>query len=245
MTATPCGSCKAPIGDSAYLCTGCTGKLAELLKLAADIAPDLDDAVAKLLRRGGGRRASQQVPLPYDLAASQAVSELRFTLTVWVRVVAKSNPSPQMVLPGELTVVMARWLHVRIGLLRQHHHAAEALAEIRDAVHRALAVIDRQPERVSAGLCDNCGRQLLAELGADSVTCACGMTALALTEKRRERAEAADVLGTPAELSAVMASLGVHVAPSTISGWGTHGRIERRAGGMYRLSDALFMASKM
>lgn len=213
------------------------------LLTAASIAPHLDDAVAKLLRRGsGGRRSEAEAPLPIDTGAMAVAHELRSELNGWARIIADQHLTA---MPPDTIAATAMWLAARLNELRQNEAAADAHRGIVRAVSRAVAAVDRQPERAPAGLCDNCGCQLLAELGADSVTCGCGMTVLALQDKRRERAAAADVLGTPAELSAVLAKIGYTVSPGTISAWGTRGQIEKRAGGFYRLSEALAMAAKM
>jgi hypothetical protein len=134
---------------------------------------------------------------------------------------------------------MAYWLAQRLDALRQLDDAAARLSGIRDAVHRALAAVDRKPERAPAGLCGGCGAQLLAELGADSVTCGCGMTVLALQDKRRERAAAADVLGTAAEISGALQRIGISVPRGTITSWASRGRLAPRPGGAYALSDVL------
>jgi len=235
MSNPACGSCKAPVGDSATLCSGCTRDLAILLLTAASIASDLDDAIARLLKRGsGGRRTEAEAPLPLDLAASNARQALAGCLMTWA---LRIQPAPGTVLLG--IPAIARWLAVHLGDLRQYPRAAAAHREIRAAVHRALAVIDRKPERAPAGQCDNCGRQLLAELGAESVTCGCGMTALALQDKRRERAAAADVLGTAAEISGALERIGIRIPRGTITSWASRGRLLPRPGGAYALSDVL------
>ncbi len=101
------------------------------------------------------------------------------------------------------------------------------------------AVVDRQPDRAPAGTCEECGSQLRAELGADSVQCRCGALALALNDKRREHASAADVLGTPGEISGALARTGITVPRGTITSWASRGRLLPRPGGAYALSDVL------
>lgn len=236
MTAPACGSCKAPVAD-AYLCAGCTRDLAQLLLQAADIAPDLDDAVARLLRRGsGGKGSGGDAPSPVDWTASEAVYRLRGAL---LRMVTEMVTDIREY-PGCGIAVMARWLLSRLSDIRQHYDAPPELAILRDAVHRALAVVDRKPERAPAGLCDNCGRQLLAELGADSVTCACGMTLTGLIAWRRQRAADADMLGTPAEISAFCKNvLGIGIPRGTITSSVSRGRLTLRPGNVVALSDVL------
>jgi hypothetical protein len=205
-----------------------------LLLTAASIAADLDDAIARLLKRGaGGGSTSPEPPLPLDMAASDAKRALQDELYRWCRVLCAPSWSWGSIAD------MTHWLVRHLGDARQHARAAEMLTGIRTAVHRALAVIDRKPERAPAGQCDNCGRQLLAELGAESVTCACGMTALALQDKRRERAAAADVLGTAAEISGALERIGIRIPRGTITSWASRGRLLPRPGGAYALSDVL------
>ncbi len=207
-----------------------------LLLTAASIASDLDDAIARLLKRGsGGRRSETEAPLPVDMAASDAAERLRlWLLRMTVEFVTSVDEWP----PSDIRT-MARYLLVRIADIRVHYTAAGDLNGLRERVHQALAVIDRKPERAPAGQCDNCGRQLLAELGAESVTCACGMTALALQDKRRERAAAADVLGTAAEISGALERIGIRIPRGTITSWASRGRLLPRPGGAYALSDVL------
>lgn len=234
MTAPACGSCTAPVSD-AYLCAGCTRDLAEQLLLAASIAGDLDDAIAKLLKRGtGGPRSEAEAPLPLDLAASDARQALSGCLMTWV---LRMQPPPGTVLLG--VPAMAKWLVGHRAEIRQHQDAARMLADVRARVGAAMAVIDRKPERAPAGTCDSCGRQLLAELGADEVTCGCGALTVALMAKRRERADAADVLGTAGEISGALERIGIHVPRGTITSWATRKKLLPRPGGMYALSDVL------
>ena len=246
MTAPACAaSCGRP-SPAAVICRACTRELSRALATAAAISEDLDDAVARLMTRshGAGRTAATVAPLPLDLAASDAAHALRHCLTRWVRAIHQmpyrmDDPWPAATIAG-----MARWLTARTDPVRQHEAAGTAHREILAAVRAAVAVIDRPPEMHPAGICAECPSALRAEPGADSTWCVNGHFNEGLRSLRTERAAAADVLGTPGELSAVLAGIGYRVAPSTISSWGTRARIEKRPGGMYRLSDVLALAAQ-
>ena len=258
MTAPVCGSCGSPVSD-ASICTGCTRDLAALLLTAASIAPDLDDAVARLLKRGsGGRRSETEAPLPVDLAAAEVAERLHRTLWFWVvetdRFPHAATRGPAHVACAHQTCMlirdaerpprslraMAKWLGRRTSLIRRHDMAARMLAEIRRAVRDALAVIDRAPERSPAGNCPQCKRELLAELDTDTAVCACGNVVTGLLDARYERALKADQLGTAAELSAFLARIGISVPRGTITSWASRGRLGTRGkSGMYALSDVL------
>lgn len=243
MSATQCGSCGAPTGDGAALCQGCTGKLRDALRLAASIAPDLDDAVGKLLARGErGEFSFAHPPLPVDLAASDTARELRAQIRGWLLEVA---PELRRAAPPETTSAMAVQLLSRLNRLRQQPYAGQAYTGITFTVGRAVAVVDRRPERIGCGRCDRCGAQSWAEGDEDTAVCERGHTVLNARQRRLNKAREADPLATPAEISAFLARHGYRVAESTISGWGTTGRIARHPGGFYRLSEALDMAARM
>ncbi|HEX4018201.1 MAG TPA: hypothetical protein VHX15_15810 [Frankiaceae bacterium] len=245
MTAPACGSCGAPVAD-ARLCTSCTRDLALALLTAANIAADLDDAVARLLKRGsGGRSSSPEPPLPVDLAASAAADALRLELAVWTAAVA--TPSDVMLFSSMTGIrPLATLLARRLASLRQHPAAGRAHRDITAAVHRALAVIDRQPDRAPAGLCPLCRVELFAEVGADTATCpACGYAVTGLRARLRARAAAADVLGTAGEISAMLERIGIRVPRGTITSWASRGRLGTRGkAGLYALSDVLALQAQ-
>lgn len=245
MTAPACGSCGAATGDSARLCQGCTRDLGQALLTAASIAPDLDDAVARLMVRGDrGPRGSEPV-LPVDLAASDAAAELRIQLMGGVQVVmAMGAPSEGEYVPYSVRP-MATWLLKHLGTLRQYSQAQRLHKGIRAAVDRAVAVVDRRPERMPAGLCPLCRVELFAEVGADTAACpACGYAVTGIQARRRERAAAADVLGTPGEISGALERIGISVPRGTITSWASRGRLAARPGGVYALSDVLALKAE-
>jgi hypothetical protein len=53
------------------------------------------------------------------------------------------------------------------------------------------------------------------------------------------RAAAADVLGTPAEISGALNRIGIHVPRGTITSWASRGRLTARPNGLFALSDVL------
>jgi hypothetical protein len=234
-----CASCGKPVTD-AYLCTGCTRELANALVTTASIASDIDDAIARLLKRGTGGKSSQtEAPLPLDLGASDAADELHTVLTGW---------SGALLMTGEAwpydTRSLAYWLLARLDRIRQNHQTPAIYPRFRTALHAAIRVIDRLPERVPAGHCAECGAQLLAELGADEVTCRCGVLTTALRATRRERAAAADILGTATEISGALEQLGIRVDAGTIRTWASRGRLAQRPGAVYAMSDVLALCAQ-
>lgn len=254
---TPLCACGQPSPD-ARLCRSCTARLRSSLEFAASISADLDDAVARLTVRGSGggsRRVPESGP-PLDMAAMESRDALANELSGWVRVLLEHEPercgpacracrhgSCEAIRlsrwPRDTIADMARWLLFMLPAIRQREWAADMLHGVTSATAGAAAVIDRKPERVPAGMCETCGAQLLAELGADEVRCQCGMLAVALAARRRDRAAAADVLGSAGEISGALARIGIALPRGTITSWASRGRLIPRPGGVYALSEVL------
>jgi hypothetical protein len=243
---TPLCACGQPSPD-ARLCRTCSRELKSALQFAASIAADLDDAVARLLRRGGGgpRASGHEVPLPLDLGASDAKYELRNTLSGWIRVIFETRPDAVRVWPPDTVAGMARWLAERLDVIRQHEAATEMHDEITEAVARARAIVDRQPDKIGAGACDLCGAQMWADGDSDSAVCErCeAVIVTGVRDRRRAMAAAADVLGSAGEISGALAKIGIQVPRGTITSWASRGRLAARPGGVYAMSEVLALAS--
>jgi hypothetical protein len=196
------------------------------------IAPDLDDAIARLLKRGAG--PGGEVPLPLDVAASEIAAALRGLLGAWTGAHGRDIRAMALAL-----LRRGQWIH-------QHEQAPALLAELTALLRRAIAVTDRLAERVPAGTCPGCGTPLYAELGADEVRCRCGVLTAGLTAKRRERAAAADVLGDATAISGALAAIGIRVSAGTIRMWASRGRLTQRPGGQhwYAMSDVLVLVAQ-
>lgn len=216
MTGPLC-ACGAP-SPGAVICTACGDRLRADLRLAVSLSEDLDAAVARLtVRGGGGRRTSDVQPLPFDPSASEAAGQLRTVLAGWTRVMQESHAKRSWPWPPDTVPGMAGWLDARMTALRQHEAAADVVTEVRDAVSGVRRVI---------------GWDLVVRAVRSP-----GMTELAAA------VAASDVLGSPAQISDWLSAVGLSVAESTVSSWGTRGRIERKSGGLYRLSEAYAMAA--
>jgi hypothetical protein len=232
LCAGGCGSQSA-----AALCRDCTSALRSALQLAASVGPDLDDAIARLTRHGGSGSGSSEPPLPYDPMASQVTQSLRLALLAAIIAITPGQPFPRGATVRQMATYVAS--PPRLHALTQHPDVGVLSASIRDMLTRAVRVLDGAPELHPAGTCDLCARPLLAELGADTATCACGATVTGITAARAKRAADADVLGTPDEVSLRLQLAGYTVAPGTIRMLSSRGRLVQRPGGRYSLGDVL------
>lgn len=252
MTVPQCAAgCGSP-SPSAVICGGCGGRLRAALVMAASIAPDLDDAIARQLRHGGGGHGGE-VPLPYDPAASDAAASLRMVLAgVAGRLTAEDGRLPYRSMG---TGPMARWLSGQVPRVAIRQDAGEICHAIRRAVDRCVMVLDGPPERTFAGPCHGCGADLLGVPGQPVVTCGrCGASAELAERRRAMRAQLDDMLGGAAWCARMAGRLGPAVSENTVYSWARrsqlvpHGQLPSgRGGGMapvYRLGDVIDLAAR-
>jgi hypothetical protein len=250
--------CAAGCGQpspSAVICAACTGSLRAALELAASIAPDLGDAIARQLRHGtlaAGRRDGQ--PLPYDLAASQAAVRLRAALLAAVCAVkGESEPWPQHSHEPAIGV-WAAWLARRVQRLAMAPDAAGIAFDVHHAVDRAVMVLDPPPDRVYAGPCPDCHADVLGQPGAPVARCkGCGRTVEVAAQQDAMRAAMDDMLFTAAQLVSMAAYLGQPVSEHTVRSWvrrrqlvarGEWPRENGEPSATYRFGDVLILIAR-
>ena len=208
-------------------------------------------------------------PIPYDGRAGEVASNLKGILSGWARLVAEElgvyadtnvrgigpvcrrcdHPScraiPAIPAPPDNLAGLATWLRPRVGWLRRHPAAAEAHAEILDAVRQARRVIDRPADKLYAGPCDLCQGDLYARIGAPIVECHDCQLVYEVDARRKWLLEALDDhLVNATQMSRLVSYLGVRLAPSTIRMYVTKGRIvahgnDTKGHPLYRLGDVV------
>lgn len=226
-----------------------------VLTLAPD---DVDPEIGLTIRR---------TPLPWDQRARTAADILKSALMGWHRVLSEGarrvygplcadcvHPSCEWAdldreVPDTLTG-LSTWLlrhHVR---LMRHPAVAEAVDELTDAIRQARRAIDRPAGTWYAGPCvadteeGECGADLYARHGADTITCTCG--ARYDTGKRQAWLldKADDHLGTATEIARALNALHSDLTPSKVRGMAHRGRILARGRDplgrpTYRVGDVL------
>lgn len=139
----------------------------ELKRNLAEL-PALADALDTFLARQRGQGVSRlggtgdEQPLPYDLAASDAITLLRATLVGWVR---DLQPDPTLH-PRDNLGSIGRWLYAAHHNLVIHAAAEQAVDEIGYACRVSWRAVDLAP-RTRVDLddpCPDCGAQLRAVL---------------------------------------------------------------------------------
>lgn len=219
MTAPECAAqCGRP-SPSAVICGACADSLAAALTMAASIAGDLDDAIARQLRHGGGgRRSGDEQPLPWDQRAALAAGALRAVLAdVTGRLVYEDGHLPRRAMS---IATMARWMERQVPRIAIRQDAAGIREDVQRAVTRAAMVLDGPPPREYAGPCPGCGADVLGQPGAPVARCkGCGAQVEVAAQQDAMRAAMDDMLFTAAQLVSMAAALGQPVSEHTVRSW--------------------------
>ena len=148
MTERTCPSCDGAI-DTGTLCLPCLDKLHDDLATIGDAITELNTQLARLARTGndGGMARSATRPLPFDLAASDALYDLRSVLVGWTRDVCEIHGN----WPPNTMRAMARRL--RWHDWRNHPAADEFADELHFALSQVTHCIDTPPQRRYLGPC--------------------------------------------------------------------------------------------
>lgn len=154
-------TCDHPAGDG-FVCRGCISTLEQVLAETPWLVDDLNLVITKQVRytSGGGRTSgSAEVPLPFNLRASDVLSDLVLKLASWCALLAEENPHWAM--PNGHPRHTSAWLLCRLETIRCHEAGNELVEEVCRARAAAMFTIDRPQERQFLGECG-------AEYGSDA-----------------------------------------------------------------------------
>ena len=180
-----------PLTNNAVICADCADVLDRSLGDLGSLLEDLDTALARQSRKRPARGVNMErddKPLPYDIGASRAASELKGYLVGWARLVSEERPSAKrqyrrgkilVTLDGKPVLLhldhtpltcednsssIADWLMHHVAWLARHEAAADAYSEIVGAVNNIRRTIDIAPDTRYVG---PCGATFEVDGGAD------------------------------------------------------------------------------
>lgn len=180
MSQPLCERCSRPLSGQAYVCSGCTNRTAEALERIADLAGEVEAAIAKLVRHGGFEGgARDRRPLPVDLDASNRAAAIGNAVATAARDVAESRgiplpPRPARTLGPQCrsgiscghgscevirgrrdvgVAIAARWLRGQLEWLRHQRQAAEVFADLENAATDLIRMVAGPLPRWFAGQC--------------------------------------------------------------------------------------------
>ena len=146
----PCGTCTAPITDTATICHQCNERLRQVCVELPEIDRELETTALKLSRMGSGAGGAD---LPFDPVASQVRSDLRGALAGWCRILHDDHGVP---IPHDTIDDMAHT--IATSDIRLHEAGGECLSELVDLRVRALRAVDYPEETITpVGACPQGG----------------------------------------------------------------------------------------
>ncbi|GGH93847.1 hypothetical protein ACFFGR_09345 [Arthrobacter liuii] len=170
-----------PLSNNATICPGCTETLDRALGDIDALLEDLDTALARQSKKrpARGNHPRDDKPLPYDLGASRAASELKAVLVGWARLVSEERGVPLTC--RDTSQSISAWLMHHVHWLSRHDAAPDAYSEIVGAVNNIRRTIDIAPDTTYIGPCYavvegvECTETLWGIEGTDAATCrTCG-----------------------------------------------------------------------
>jgi hypothetical protein len=213
-----------------FLCSLCAADLELCLADIPALVDDLDTAITRqtaFVEHGIRPHISdpddetvvdapgQESPLPYSPAASNARRRLTDALQ-WGTQAVGDNPTS-----------LSRWWLAYLPTLLLHQDIAAAADRISYAVLKAHEAIDRPADRQHLGQCPNeCGRDLEAERGDETVTCLCGYTVNVIEHVHLALSRVDDMMMTDTELVGAVELAGEPIRRTQIHSWVRTGRLE-------------------
>lgn len=231
--------CDRPVGDG-WVCQHCGDKLSVALGDVPALWGELDTVLTRQARYSDPEGRGGEKAFPFNLKASDLGQALRGTLNTWCRLIAEERGKD---LPEDNPAAVAGWLLYHVTWLRHHRAGADAVDEITSAVHKVRCIVDRPPERIYAGPCQDCGGDLYGKPGAVVVHCRpCGLDYNVAEMVAWMQDEARQRLVTAKEAIVLLGRFGLPLSQKTIEKWRQRDRLvahpEPRNGvSLYKFDD--------
>ena len=252
-------ACGRPAPDST-LCAVCTTRLGDALDRISELWPEVTVRLTgeKAVDYSTlGTSPSRDVPMPFDLKASDLRDDVRVKVVGWVRVLLEEGGTYDG--PDEVSR-LAEWLRAQVTEIARAGWAIDCLSEITDAVNQMTRLIDSPPARIYAGRCSFIGvigpdgtpgdpdpewLPCFAEMWVleddrrlATVRCPdCGATFSLKIRREWVLGQYAGKLVTPTEGAALMG-----IPRATIYTWARRKRVLPQGDGLYLLDDLMELA---
>lgn len=182
-----CDRCGNLVHDQSYVCMDDSHRLADQLRLVANLAGEALTTISRQAHAGGAGRTDSETPLAFGFEAGDATWAAANTLTTWARHCAETRgielpkvrvrtlaclhttcravrlhralgPTCSRKDPSEHPMaVAALWLVGQLDWLRHRQEAAEAWDELDYAARLIVRTVDNRPDRWYAGPCGEDG----------------------------------------------------------------------------------------
>lgn len=221
-----------PLTNQAVICGVCEEALARSLGDLDALLEDLDIALSRQSRKrpARGNHERDDKPLPYDIGASRAASELKAVLVGWARLVSEEREAPLTC--SDTSQSISSWLLHHTRWLAHHDAAADAYSEIVGAVNNIRRTIDIAPDTRFIGPCYaeldgvECTETLYGIEGADTVKCrTCGTVWNARDRTLEALAHADRIAQDATTLSRSFSLKGIALDTERIKNWAKRGHL--------------------
>lgn len=250
MSSTEC-QCGSPTGDGALLCKDCVSSLGQALIKVSWLVRELEVAyirAARFTRPTDSTARSRTKPLPWDERASAMVLRLRSVIRYWAQQVAGWHQLP------DDTWRRALFLAGNLPALRVHPEAVRAFHELSEVIGAAQTSVDRPPDMLAYGMCDNelanrrrCVGYLYAAPADLSVECPKCKAVFDIETRRRWMLRYVQGMsGTAVEVAGYLRLVGLKVTVDSIKGMVRRNRLYPVAGSddLYRFQDVIDAVSQ-
>jgi hypothetical protein len=235
-----------PLDDNSMACRGHWNRLEQTLGEIPELVDELNTTIT--LRSVGPRGPrSGEVPMPYGLAASDALELLHRTLWPWVREGMESHPNDTFRgTPG--VVGLSRALLRYFGWLKGHPDGQLVIEEVAYAVKQATRSIDTPPKSTYIGPCDTpeCEAELHVRAHATYAKChLCGAVTNVEDKMYDAYRAASDRAWTVNEATTIIRNAGmVPASTAQVDRWARSGRLipaghSITGAPLYRLHDLI------
>jgi hypothetical protein len=225
--------CASPRPEHQWLCSDCVRVLRQDLRDVPGLVDELQVTAIRwdVFSADDNRRAAE-TPLPFKPQAGEALYVLASTMTAWVRALLHDNNGNVHLIPADPTRC-AHLLLQHVQSLAMLPAAGEAVDEIRAAVKLAYRTVDRPPELLLAGVCEQCeteqgGHVALYARPQDAETACRGCGATHDVDERYEAmldAAAMHLVTANVALGWVRFLMGRGIPRPTFDSWVARGRV--------------------
>lgn len=200
------------------------------------LAAELDTQTARQTRRGdqtGPRPAPDSKVWAPNGKVDRVERRLTRAVQTWVALLAKGDVvAPHVIVSGNVLARSCTWLLWHAHQIATHPQAGDAWREFTAVADDLGKLVDRPEDRVYVGPCwhqptpdqPECVSDLYAKPGAASVQCrVCGHVVSVVERRAWLEAHFEEVELPAADVSRVLATIGLQVSRSLVSVWATRG----------------------